>query len=67
MRDTRIGQVWESSLGYLYLVVGSVDLVHARNGWVWSMRALYEEGNLPPMRVIFLNEAHLIEHLVQVV
>lgn len=63
---SRIGDVWRSENG-VYLIVGTKEIKHAKGGWVWDMRVLYEhESRLLPGRWVQMHPEYLEEHLVRV-
>jgi hypothetical protein len=63
-----IGDVWKSDYGCVYLIVGVIKLEHAKGGWVWDMRALYEPPvGLAPGRWVHMHPEYLEEHLDRVV
>lgn len=62
-----IGDVWTSYYGDVYLIVGVIQTEHAKGGWVWDMRALYEPlPGLQPGRWAQMHPEYLEEHLVRV-
>lgn len=62
--EDRVGEVWETSHGCIYLVIGRKPLAHAKHGFVWDMRSLHEPG-FGPGRWVQMNEDYLVEQLTQ--
>ena len=64
MSEDRVGQVWESSDGSMYLIVEKVDIVYSLNpSYGWLMAVLYESNLTLPGRIVQLHERYLTQHL----
>lgn len=65
---SEVGDVWACEhTGGVYLIVGVIQLEHAKGGWVWDMRVLDEPiSTLLPGRWVQMHPEYLEEHLVRV-